>query len=70
MEYILKNITPNSIVIIDEICRSTKPDEGKLIAWKICEQLLCLRGVANSGHYFCELNQVCANFIEMFEQKE
>lgn len=58
LDYMLQNVTPNSILIIDEICRSTKPAEGKYLAWKICEQLICLRGIANNGEYFTDLNQV------------
>lgn len=52
MEYILKNITPNSLVLADEMCRSTNPKEGKIIAWKICEQLIKMYGVSDDGHYF------------------
>ena len=58
LEYILKNITPNSLVIIDELCRSTNPTEGTLLAWNLCEQLACLRGIANNGNYFNESFQV------------
>lgn len=52
MEYILKNITPNSLVIIDELCQSTNPQEGAELAWDLCEKMICLRGIANKGEYF------------------
>lgn len=52
LEYILKNVTPNSLVLIDEICRSTRPEDGQFLAWKFCEQMVCLRGIANRGAYF------------------
>lgn len=52
MEYILKNITPNSLVLADELCRSTNPKEGKIIAWKICEKIIKMNGRANNGIYF------------------
>ncbi|XP_037047963.1 mutS protein homolog 4-like [Bradysia coprophila] len=53
-EYIFKNITPNSLVIIDELCRSTKPEEGEVLAWDICERFIRLIGVSNDGRYFDE----------------
>ncbi|KAJ6645464.1 MutS protein like 4 [Pseudolycoriella hygida] len=53
-EYIFKNITPNSLVIIDELCRSTKPEEGEVLAWDICERLIRLVGISNDGCYFDE----------------
>jgi DNA mismatch repair protein MSH4 len=33
MDYIYNNLTPNSLVIIDELCRSTNPQEGEHICW-------------------------------------
>lgn len=56
MEYILKNITPNSLVLADELCRSTNPKEGKIIAWKICEQIIKMNGMGNNGIYFNNSN--------------
>lgn len=52
MEYILKNVTANSLVIIDELCQTTNPREGAQLGWELCEQLICLRGIANKGQYF------------------
>lgn len=52
IEHILKNVTPNSLVVVDELCQTTNPREGAQLAWELCEQLVCLRGVATSGHYF------------------
>lgn len=52
MEHIVKNVTPNSLVIIDELCRSTNPKEGTELAWNICEHLASIRGVFNDGRYF------------------
>lgn len=39
MNYILRNVTPNSLVIIDELCRSTNTAEGERIAYRVCEAL-------------------------------
>lgn len=52
MEHILKNVTSNSLVIIDELCRSTNPKEGFQLAWNLCEHLASIRGVLNDGKYF------------------
>ncbi|XP_055320057.1 mutS protein homolog 4-like [Sitodiplosis mosellana] len=52
MEHIMKNMTPNSLVIIDELCRSTNPKEGAQLAWNICEHLASIRGIFNDGKYF------------------
>lgn len=52
MEYIMKNITPNSLVIIDELCRSTNPKEGILIAWQLSEKLIKMNGKLNDGKYY------------------
>lgn len=52
MEHILKNVTPNSLVIIDELCRSTNPKEGAQLAWNLCSHLATIRGIYNDGKYF------------------
>lgn len=52
IEYILKTVTPNSLIIIDELCRSTNPKEGTQLAWSLCEHLSSIRGIANNGEYF------------------
>jgi DNA mismatch repair ATPase MutS len=51
MEYIHSNLTPNSLVIIDELCRSTNPQEGEMICWKFCEKLLNFIGVSNESYF-------------------
>lgn len=56
MEFILKNVTPNSLVVIDELCRSTNPKEGVELAWKMSEQLGSIHGIANDGEYFTNDN--------------
>lgn len=58
MEYILKNITPNSLVIIDELCRSTNPEEGRELAWCLSERLIRFNGLTNDGTYFDEDSEV------------
>lgn len=51
MEYIYSNLTPNSLVIIDELCRSTNPIEGEIICWKFCEKLLKFIGVSDENYF-------------------
>jgi len=41
MKFILQHMTPNSLIIIDELCRGTSSEEGTSMAWALCERLLC-----------------------------
>lgn len=49
MEYIYSNLTPNSLVIMDELCRSTNPQEGETICWKFCDRLLNFLGISDDN---------------------
>lgn len=49
MEYIYSNLTPNSLVIMDELCRSTNPQEGEYICWQFCEKLLKFVGIVDEN---------------------
>jgi DNA mismatch repair protein MSH4 len=40
MNYILNNFTDNSLILIDELCRSTSKDEGLAISMAICEHII------------------------------
>ncbi len=40
MNYIVRNAGPNSLVILDELCKGTDADQGSAICWAICEALL------------------------------
>lgn len=51
MEYIYSNLTPNSLVIIDELCRSTNPHEGEMICWKFCENLIKFIGLSDDNYF-------------------
>lgn len=51
MEFIYSNMTSNSLVIIDELCRSTNPQEGELICWKYCEKLLKYIGFSDENYF-------------------
>jgi MutS domain V len=47
MEYICRNVTTTSLVVIDELCRSTNVKEGEILAWCFCEKLCKYIGVCN-----------------------
>lgn len=51
MEYIYSNITPNSLVIMDELCRSTNPQEGEVICYDYCKKLLNYIGVSDENYF-------------------
>eukprot|EP01102_Stenamoeba_stenopodia_P013468 TRINITY_DN4377_c0_g1_i2.p1 TRINITY_DN4377_c0_g1~~TRINITY_DN4377_c0_g1_i2.p1 ORF type:complete len:197 (+),score=11.95 TRINITY_DN4377_c0_g1_i2:43-591(+) len=40
MAFIMGNLTPNSLIIIDELGRVTSTRDGIAIAWSVCEHLL------------------------------
>ncbi|CAL7940902.1 unnamed protein product [Xylocopa violacea] len=39
-QYVLRSVTPTSLIILDELCKGTAIEEGTSIAWAICEKLL------------------------------
>ena len=51
MEYIYSNLTPNSLVVIDELCRSTNPQEGEVLCYAFCEKLLNFIGVSYDDYF-------------------
>lgn len=60
MEHILKNVAPNSMVVNDELCRSTNPKESAQLAWNLCEHLAAIHGNFNDDRYFIsDENDVC-----------
>lgn len=61
MSFILNNITPNSLVIIDELGRGTNPEEGTKWAWQMCEQLVILKGVPSKGNLYVEDTEQMTN---------
>ena len=64
MEYMYSNLTPNSLVIIDELCRSTNPQEGEVLCWSFCEKLLKYIGISNDDYYkIPEDNQIDEDIV-------
>lgn len=56
MDYIYSNLTCNSLLIMDELCRSTNPLEGEAICWKFCDKLLQCIGFSDDN-YFKDLSE-------------
>lgn len=54
-QYILQSITPNSLVVLDELCRHTTVEEGSAIAWSICERLALTTAFAFAATHFSHL---------------
>lgn len=63
----MKNVTTNSIVLIDEICRSTRPEDGQFLAWNICEKMICLRGIAHTGKYYSN-DEIDSNEVDAVDE--
>ena len=40
MNYIIQNLTDTSLIVIDELCRSTSTDEGIALSIAICEHMI------------------------------
>lgn len=38
-------MTPNSLIVIDELCRTTNSEEGLKIAWKVSDKLIRIKGL-------------------------
>uniref|UniRef100_A0A1B6D8P9 DNA mismatch repair proteins mutS family domain-containing protein n=1 Tax=Clastoptera arizonana TaxID=38151 RepID=A0A1B6D8P9_9HEMI len=58
MQYISQNIGKNSLVIIDELGRSTSAEEGTAIAWAFCEHLLQSRAFTFFTTHFLFLTKL------------
>lgn len=73
-QYILQSITPTSLVILDEICRSTTVEEGASIAWAICEKLLLTSDafIFNATHflYLLRLSELYPNVTNHYFETE
>eukprot|EP01147_Barroeca_monosierra_P002107 gene2107-5154_t len=55
LNFILRNATEDSLVIIDELGRGTSPDEGLGICFAACEELIHLRSFTFFATHFSEL---------------
>eukprot|EP00928_Gymnodinium_smaydae_P069601 TRINITY_DN5318_c0_g1_i1.p1 TRINITY_DN5318_c0_g1~~TRINITY_DN5318_c0_g1_i1.p1 ORF type:complete len:901 (+),score=153.92 TRINITY_DN5318_c0_g1_i1:107-2809(+) len=71
MAYILRDVTPESLVLIDELGRGTAHAEGIAICWAVCERLLELKVYTLfATHFFeiCRLQAVYPSFRNMHLQ--
>ncbi|KAK6629982.1 hypothetical protein RUM43_003803 [Polyplax serrata] len=73
IDYIKRNATSNSLVIIDELCRGTSVEEGTNLAFAICEQMLDTGAfIFFTTHYLflTKLEEMYSNVINChFESK-
>lgn len=57
-QYILRSITPTSLIILDELCKGTAIEEGASIAWAICEKLLNTTAFIFAATHFFNLTKL------------
>ncbi|XP_043264908.1 mutS protein homolog 4-like [Colletes gigas] len=57
-QYILRSITPTSLVVLDELCKGTAIEEGASIAWAICERLLNTNAFIFAATHFVFLTKL------------
>ncbi|KAK6626433.1 hypothetical protein RUM44_008906 [Polyplax serrata] len=73
IDYIKRNASSNSLVIIDELCRGTSVEEGTNLAFAICEQMLDTGAfIFFTTHYLflTKLEEMYSNVINChFESK-
>ncbi|EZA53356.1 MutS protein-like protein [Ooceraea biroi] len=55
VQYILQSVTPNSLVVLDELCRHTAVEEGSAIAWSIYEKLSLTSAYTFAATHFLHL---------------
>jgi DNA mismatch repair protein MSH4 len=58
MSYIIRNITPNSLVIIDELGRGTSVEEGVGLCFAISEHLIQSQAFTLFATHFLELTKL------------
>jgi len=65
--YILQNITSNSLVIVDELGRGTSTEEGVGLCWAICEKLIKTKAFTFFVTHFRQLTELSRNYPNVSE---
>ncbi|CAH1129253.1 unnamed protein product [Ceutorhynchus assimilis] len=65
VDYILTTMTDNSLIIIDELCRSTSMEEGTAIAMQICDTLARSKAFTFVTTHFIMLTKLAELFINI-----
>ncbi len=67
INYILQNVSDRSLIIIDELGRSTSAEEGLGLCYSICEQLLNRGAHTFLATHFLELYNLSVHYqnVEM-----
>lgn len=65
MEYFLNVATPNTILIIDELCRSTSVEEGAALAMALCEQSMQTRAFIFLTTHFKTMREIYGAYFNV-----
>lgn len=65
MQYIMNSLTDNSLIVIDELCRSTSVDEGASLAYVFCEKLIGTKAFTFFATHFLFLGNLANNFYNV-----
>lgn len=58
VQYILRSVTPTSLIVLDELCKGTSIEEGASIAWAVCESLLTKTAFTFAATHFSYLTKL------------
>ncbi|XP_076648017.1 mutS protein homolog 4 [Halictus rubicundus] len=64
-QYILRSVTPTSLVVLDELCKGTAIEEGVSIAWAICERLLNTTAFVFVATHFAYLTKLAGLYCNV-----
>lgn len=65
MQYIFNYLTDKSLVIIDEMCRSTSVDEGVSIVYAISEKLIKTKAFTFMATHFLLLGKLSESYVNV-----
>lgn len=58
MEYFLSCVTPHTLLVVDELCRSTAVEEGTALAVALCEKCIASEAFVFLTTHFKALYQL------------
>ncbi|KAL3829897.1 hypothetical protein ACJIZ3_018699 [Penstemon smallii] len=60
--FILQNVSPRSLIVVDELGRATSSSDGFAIAWSCCEHLLALRAYTIFATHMQNLSELATMY--------